>query len=84
MNRRWLGGAILAVVGSIVLLSFTHYITCKFWENPRMFRLYELSGGKLPDQEHQTCRDVGAKTLATLTGVLATLLALHSEPPQDR
>lgn len=81
MNKALLGKAILAVISAIVLLSFTHYATCKYWENPRMFRLYERSGGKLPDQEHQTCRDVGAKTLATLTGVLATLLALHSEPP---
>jgi len=81
LNKSLLGKAILSVVTAIVLLSFTHYATCKFWENPKMFALYERSGGKLPDQEHQTCKEVGAKTLATLTGVLATLLALHSDPP---
>jgi hypothetical protein len=81
VNKSWLPISILVTIASIIVLSLVHYGTCKFWENPKMFSLYERSGGKLPDQEHQTCKEVGAKTLATLTGVLATLLALHSDPP---
>jgi len=81
VNKRWLPISILVSVGSIVFLAMFHYGTCKFYENPKQFALYERSGGKLPDQEHETCKAVGDKTLATLTGVLATLLALHSDPP---
>jgi hypothetical protein len=83
VNKRWLPISILLSVGSIVFLAMAHYGTCKFYENPKQFSLYERSGGKLPDQEHETCKGVGDKTLAVLTSVLATLLALHSEPPTD-
>jgi hypothetical protein len=83
VNKRWLPISILLSVGSIVFLAMVHYGTCKFYENPKQFSLYERSGGKLPDQEHETCKGVGDKTLAVLTSVLATLLALHSEPPTD-
>jgi len=81
MNKRWLPTSILVVVGSIIAISTLHYGTCQFWANPAQLRMYERTGGKLPDTEHMSCREVGPKTLATLTGVLATLLALHSEPP---
>lgn len=83
MNKRWLPTSILVVVASIVCISTMHYLTCQFWANPAAWKLYERTGGKLPDTEHITCREVGPKTLATLTGVLATLLALHSEPPGE-
>lgn len=81
MNRRWLPQSILAVVASIVGLSVLHYGVCQFWANPVQWRMYERTAGKLPDTEHMSCKDVGPKTLAILTSVLATLLALHSEPP---
>jgi hypothetical protein len=83
LNKRWLQTSILMTVLSIVGLTFLHFSTCKFYENPRQFALYERSNGKLPDQEHQTCKGVGDRTLAVLTSVLATLLALHSDPPAD-
>lgn len=81
MNRNWLHTAVMVVVGAIVFLSTVHYTTCQFWANPKAWDLYEKTQGKLPDTEHVTCREVGPKTLATLTSVLATLLALQSQPP---
>ena len=78
----WLVRAILITVMGVVGLSFTHYISCQFWANPAAFKLYVDTDGKLPDSEHVSCREVGPKTLASLTAVLATLLALHSDPPQ--
>ena len=66
----------------VVVLSFTHYISCQFLANPAAFKLYVDTDGRLPDSEHLSCREVGPKTLASLTAMLATLLALHSDPPQ--
>ena len=66
----------------VIGLSFTHYISCQFWANPAAFKLYVDTDCKLPDSEHISCREVGPKTLASLTAMLATLLALHSDPPQ--
>ena len=81
MNKSWLPRSILVVVVSIVGISALHYTTCQFWANPAQWKLYEKTEGRLPDTEHMSCREVGPKTLAALTSVLATLLALHSEPP---
>ena len=78
----WLIWAILATVIGVVGLSLTHYISCQFWANPAAFKLYVDTNGRLPDSEHISCREVGPKTLASLTAMLATLLALHSDPPQ--
>ena len=77
----WLVRAILITVMGVVVLSFTHYISCQFWANPAAFKLYVDTDGRLPDSEHISCREVGPKTLASLTSMLATLLALHSDPP---
>lgn len=84
MNKHWLPTTILLTVASIVVLASTHYLVCQFWANPQSWRLYERTDGRLPDAEHISCKEVGPKTLATLTGVLATLLALHSDPPGER
>ena len=72
---------ILITVMGVIGLAVTHYLTCQFWANPQAWALYEKSDGKLPDTEHMSCREVGPKTISLLTGMLATLLALHSEPP---
>lgn len=82
MNRGWLSKTIMLVVAGIIIVAIIHYLTCQFWANPQAWDLYERTNGKLPDTEHMSCREVGPKTLAALTGVLATLLALHSEPPR--
>ena len=78
----WLIWAILVTVMGVIGLSFKHYISCQFWANPAAFKLYVDTDGKLPDSEHISCREVGPKALASLTAMLATLLALHSDPPQ--
>ena len=78
----WLIWAILATVMGVIGLSTVHYLSCQFWANPAAFKLYAETDGRLPDSEHISCREVGPKTLASLTAMLATLLALHSDPPQ--
>lgn len=81
MKSPWLVRCILITVMGVVSLSITHYLTCQFWANPAAWRLYEKTDGRLPDDEHVACKEVGPRTLGSLTSVLATLLALHSEPP---
>jgi len=82
MKSPWLVRCILISVMGIIVLATTHYLTCQFWSNPQALDLYEKTDGRLPDTEHMSCREVGPKTIAALTSMLATLLALHSEPPQ--
>ena len=81
MKSPWLVRCILITVMGVIGLAVTHYLTCQFWANPQAWELYEKSEGKLPDSEHMSCREVGPKTIGLLTTMLATLLALHSEPP---
>jgi len=80
MNNKWLSSCIYVTVISIAALSMGHYFTCQFYINPAAWELYVQSRGKLPDIEHQACVEVGTRTLAGLTSVLATLLALNSTP----
>ena len=82
MKSPWLIRCILITVMSVVGLTMVHYGTCQFWANPAQWKLYEKTDGRLPDTEHQSCREVGPKTISLLVGMLSTLLALHSEPPQ--
>ena len=82
MKSPWLVRCILITVMGVIGLATVHYATCQFWANPQQWELYEKTDGRLPDTEHQSCREVGPKTISLLTSMLATLLALHSEPPQ--
>jgi len=77
----WLAKAILVTVMGVITMSIVHYGTCQFWANPKQWALYERTDGRLPDTEHMACKEVGSKTIASITSMLATLLALHSEPP---
>ena len=82
MKSPWLVRCILITVMGVIGLATVHYMTCQFWANPKQFALYEKTEGELPDAEHMSCREVGPKTIGLLTSMLATLLALHSDPPQ--
>ena len=82
MKSPWLIRCIIITVVGVITLSTMHYLTCQFWANPAAWRLYEKTNGQLPDAEHRSCEEVGPKTLAALTSMLATLLALHSQPPR--
>jgi hypothetical protein len=81
MKSPWLAKSILVTVMGVITMSILHYGTCQFWANPKAWSLYERTNGKLPDAEHMACKEVGPKTIAAITSMLATLLALHSEPP---
>ena len=81
MKSPWLAKAILVTVMGVITMSILHYGTCQFWANPKAWSLYERTNGRLPDAEHMACKEVGPKTIAAITSMLATLLALHSEPP---
>jgi hypothetical protein len=47
-----------------------------------MWQLYVQTEGKLPTKESDTCRSPAEQAQATLSGLLATLLALRSNPPK--
>lgn len=79
----WLRTGVLTVIGSICLLALVEYTSCVFFENPRAWRTYIATQGKFPDKEHNTCKDVDEETIAALTGVLATLLALGTSLKND-
>ena len=81
MKSPWLAKSILVTVMGVITMSIIHYGTCQFWANPKAWSLYERTNGRLPDAEHLACKEVGPKTIAAITSMLATLLALHSEPP---
>jgi hypothetical protein len=81
MKSPWLAKSILVTVMGVITMSILHYGTCQFWANPKAWSLYERTNGRLPDAEHMACKEVGPKTIAAITSMLATLLALHSEPP---
>ena len=80
----WLRTGVLTVIGSICLLAVIEYTSCAFYENPRAWKTYIQTNGKFPDTEHDTCKDIDEQTIAALTGVLATLLALGTSPSPDK
>lgn len=73
------------VVGAICLLAVTEYCACTFFANPLATRLYLEARGRLPQYERDNCRDIDSQTIAALTTVLTTLLALSvptNHPPE--
>lgn len=81
MSPRWLVASTVAVIATIATLSVGWWGACTFWIGPQIWRTYVQTDGRLPQQEPDACKDADARALQVLTGLLATLLALHSDPP---
>lgn len=82
MNHpRWLITATLVLIGSIASLSLFWVVRCTFYVGPPLLRAWEQ--GKLKS-EPKVCADVDERAVATLTSLLATLLAWNAtnNPPQ--
>jgi hypothetical protein len=78
----WLARTITWVVATSAALSVASWTSCTFWIGPQMWQLYVKTQGKLPAKEPDACRSPAEQAQATLSGLLATLLALRSNPPK--
>lgn len=77
------------VVSSIVLVSVLHYLTCMFKFRPMEWQFYinlinrvgieKVDNLKTSTVTDPVCVNVDNETLATLTGLLATVLALKKD-----
>jgi hypothetical protein len=81
MTPRWLTGCVVGVVATTAALAVAWMGICSFYIGPRLFNLYEKSAGKLPAIEPDACKDADARAVQVLTGLLATLMGLMSNPP---
>ena len=82
MNQpRWLIAATLTLIASIASLSVFWVVRCTFHVGPSLLRAFEKG---LIKAEPKVCSDVDERAMATLTSLLATLLAWNAtnNPPQ--
>jgi hypothetical protein len=80
---RWLTGSIVGVIAATTFLSVGWWGACTFYIGPKIWIEYVRSEGKRPTAEPKVCEDADARALQVLTGLLATLLGLMSNPPSD-
>ena len=77
----WLARSIVAIVATSCVMAVATWASCSFYIGPKMWELYVQSKGALPKTEPRACAAPGEAAQATLSGLLATLLALRSNPP---
>lgn len=68
---------VAVVVVTIVLLSIGWWGACTFMVGPKFFDAYIESEGKFLATEPEVCKDVDSRALASLSGLLATLMAMR-------
>jgi hypothetical protein len=78
---RWLVASVVGVVATTAALSIGWVGICTWVVGPKLFEAAQQ--GKLA-QEPAVCSDADNRALQTLTALLATLLALMSNPPSNR
>jgi hypothetical protein len=79
---RWLVASVVGVVATTAALAVTWVGICSFYVGPQLFQA--AMAGKLKGGEPQVCENVEDRALQILTGLLATLLGLMSNPPADK
>ena len=77
---RWLVASVVGVVASTAVLAVSWVGVCTFVTGPKIFQA--VVAGKI-QQEPKVCDNVEDRAIQILTGLLATLLALMSNPPTD-
>ena len=77
---KWQVGLVVGVVATTAALSITWVGICSFIVGPKIFQA--AIEGKLK-QEPKVCDNVEDRAIQVLTGLLATLLGLMSNPPSD-
>ena len=77
---RWLVASVVGVVATTAALSIAWVGICSFYVGPQIFQA--TISGKL-EQEPKVCDNVEERALQVLTGLLAKLIGLMSDPPAD-
>lgn len=78
----WLARTIICVVGTSAILAVISWASCTFYVGPQLFQLYVRTDGRLPTRTPDSCRAPSEHAQTTLSGLLATLLALRQSPPE--
>ena len=84
MTPKWLVACTVAIIGTTATLSVAWWATCSFYIGPQIWQVYVKTDGKLPAVEPDACKDADNRAIQVLTGLLATLLGLMSNPPTER
>ena len=77
---RWLVASVVGVVATTAALSISWVGICSFIVGPKIFQ--SAIEGKI-QQEPKVCDNVEDRAIQVLTGLLATLLGLMSNTPND-
>ena len=81
MTPRWLVASVVGVVATTAVLAFSWVGVCTFITGPQIFKA--AIEGKI-QEEPKVCENVEDRAIQILTGLLATLLGLMSNPPADK
>ena len=76
---RWLVASVVSVVATTAALSVAWVGICSYQVGPQVFKA--AIEGKIK-QEPKVCDNVEDRAIQVLTGLLATLLGLMSNPPK--
>ena len=77
---RWLVASVVGVVATTAVLAVSWVGICSFYVGPQVFRA--AIEGKIKE-EPKVCDNVEDRAIQILTGLLATLLGLMSNPPSN-
>ena len=77
---RWLVASVVGVVATTAVLAVGWVGVCTFVTGPQIFQA--AVAGKI-QEEPKVCENVEDRALQILTGLLATLLGLMSNPPSN-
>ncbi len=78
MTPRWLTSCVVGVVATTAALAVGWLGICTWVVGPRLFQA--AIAGKIKE-EPKVCENADERSIQVLTGLLATLLALMSNPP---
>jgi hypothetical protein len=78
---RWLVASVVGIVATTAALSVSWLGICTWVIGPQLWQEYVKTEGMLPAQEPKVCDNADERAIQVLTGLLATLLALMSNPP---
>lgn len=76
----WLWRAIVSISASIAIISTMQWASCRFYVLPKLWPWYAryvgTDQGAKVDLTPMGCNDVDSRTIATMMGVLTTLISL--------
>ena len=81
MTPRWLVASVVGVVATTAVLAVSWVGVCTWVVGPQLYQA--AMAGRLKE-EPKVCENVEDRAVQILTGLLATLLGLMSNPPGDK